>query len=112
MIPRPTTLAGTCGRTREPGQAWRGMRPSLSALGHPLTLACIGLLLVNDHFLKRLYPSTLTGKLSDFAGLFFFPFLLTALLGLAGSAVSRLPARSSGIASPARITPGLPPISA
>jgi len=86
--------------------------PSLAALGHPLTLACIGLLLVNDHILKRLYPSALTGKLSDLAGLFFFPFLLTALFGLAGSAVSRLPARSPRIASAARITPGQPPISA
>src|SRR3990170_4705762 len=112
MIPRPTTLAGTCGRTREPGQAWRGMRPSLSALGHPLTLACIGLLLVNDHFLKRLYPSTLTGKLSDFAGLFFFPFLLTALLGLAGFALSRLLTPSPRLASAARITPRIPAISA
>jgi hypothetical protein len=50
------------------------------ALRHPLTLASIGLLLLNDHWLKAAYPSTLTGKLSDFAGLFFFPFILTALI--------------------------------
>lgn len=53
---------------------------SLRALTHPLALFCIGLLLVNDHILKTAYPSFLTGKLSDFAGLFFFPFLLAIFL--------------------------------
>ncbi|MBL8046484.1 MAG: hypothetical protein JNL09_08085 [Anaerolineales bacterium] len=61
---------------------------SLRALRHPLTLLSIALLLLNDHWLKAAAPSVLTGKLSDFAGLFFFPFLLAALLGTA-----RLPAR-------------------
>jgi len=88
------------------------MWPSLAALGHPLTLTCIGLLLVNDHILKRLYPSALTGKLSDFAGLFFFPFLLTALLGLAGSPLSQLLTPSPRPASAARSTPWMPAISA
>ena len=55
---------------------------SLRCLRHPITLASIGLLLLNDHWLKGVSPGTLTGKLSDFAGLFFFPFLLAALLGL------------------------------
>lgn len=53
---------------------------SLRALQHPCTLLSIGLLLLNDHFLKATAPSWLTGKLSDFAGLFFFPFALLALL--------------------------------
>mgnify|MGYP004029549793 CR=1 FL=1 len=35
---------------------------------------------LNDHFLKFVYPSFLTGKLSDFAGLVFFPLLLELLL--------------------------------
>lgn len=55
---------------------------ALRALSHPTSLLCIFLLLVNDRFLKVYAPSPLTGKLSDFAGLFFFPFLLIALLGL------------------------------
>jgi hypothetical protein len=38
------------------------------------------LLVVNDHIFKALAPSWVTGKLSDFAGLFFFPFLLAAAL--------------------------------
>lgn len=58
------------------------LRLSLRALRHPLTLSSIGLLIINDHLLKVVAPSWLTGKLSDFAGLFFFPFLLAAFLAL------------------------------
>jgi hypothetical protein len=49
---------------------------------HPLVVSSIVLLLVNDHILKVITPSALTGKLSDFAGLFFFPFLVGAVLQL------------------------------
>lgn len=47
-------------------------------LAHPLPLLAVALLLLNDHALKGsgLLPGWLTGKLSDFAGLFFFPILL------------------------------------
>jgi len=51
---------------------------ALRCLRHPATLISISLLLFNDHVLKIAAPSPLTGKLSDFAGLFFFPFLLAA----------------------------------
>ncbi|MEZ4310901.1 MAG: hypothetical protein R3F14_22905 [Polyangiaceae bacterium] len=49
-------------------------------LVHPLPLAAVGVLVLNDHFLKGsgLLPGAVTGKLSDFAGLFFFPLLLAA----------------------------------
>ena len=67
--------------------------PSWAAdLCHPLPLAAVALLAVNDHLLKGsgLLPGWMTGKLSDFAGLFFFPLLLAALargaLRLAGRA--------------------------
>lgn len=55
--------------------AWAG------DLLHPLPLAAVALLAVNDHLLKGsgLLPGWLTGKLSDFAGLFFFPILLVTL---------------------------------
>lgn len=56
-------------------------RHALAALAHPITLGAIALLLLNDHVLKQATPSILTGKLSDFAGLFFFPFLLVAIVG-------------------------------
>lgn len=68
-------------------------RTALKALSHPLSLFCIILLLVNDHILKVVVPSSLTGKLSDFAGLFFFPFLLAGLLGLVGEKFSFRPQR-------------------
>lgn len=55
---------------------------SFRCLSHPLSICSIGLLVVNDHWLKLDYPSYVTGKLSDFAGLFFFPFLLVAFLAL------------------------------
>ncbi|MDH3943141.1 MAG: hypothetical protein OEV06_03505 [Anaerolineae bacterium] len=58
------------------------LRLSLKALSHPASLAAIVLLLVNDHILKASAPSPLTGKLSDFAGLLFFPFLLAIAFGL------------------------------
>jgi len=59
-------------------------RPALAALGHPASLCAVALLLLNDHVLKQAFPSILTGKLSDLAGLFFFPFLLAVLVGLTG----------------------------
>ena len=43
---------------------------------NPVALAAVLLLVVNDHFLKAQWPGTVTGKLSDFAGLAFFPLVL------------------------------------
>ncbi len=45
----------------------------------PWVVASVLLLIVNDHALKMAYPGFVTGKLSDFAGLLFFPYLLHAL---------------------------------
>ncbi len=44
----------------------------------PLVICALALLIVNDHLLKAAYPGLVTGKLSDFAGLVFFPLLLAA----------------------------------
>ncbi len=60
----------------------RGFQTSLACLQHPASLLAIALLLLNDHVLKAAIPSWMTGKLSDFAGLFFFPFLVAAGLSL------------------------------
>ncbi len=59
---------------------------------HPLSLFCLALLIVNDWVLKssNWLPEILTGKLSDFAGLLFFPLLLTALLDTLLLGLSRL----------------------
>jgi hypothetical protein len=50
-------------------------------VARPLPLAAVATLLLNDHVFKgsELLPGWLTGKLSDFAGLFFFPILLVAV---------------------------------
>lgn len=49
---------------------------------HPVVLVSLALLLVNDHVLKGVGPPVVTGKLSDFAGLAFFPVLLFSLVEL------------------------------
>lgn len=46
---------------------------------HPVSLAAIALLVLNDHVLKAAWPGALTGKLSDVAGMIFFPLLLAAV---------------------------------
>ncbi len=57
----------------------------MKSFTRPLPLGAVIVLLVNDHWLKGtgLLPSWLTGKLSDVAGLFFFPILLATLAGYA-----------------------------
>jgi hypothetical protein len=46
------------------------------ALLHPFALAAVAALILNDHVAKQLWPGLLTGKVSDFAGMMFFPLLL------------------------------------
>lgn len=46
----------------------------------PLTVLAVLLLFVNDHVLKHAWPGFVTGKLSDVAGVFFFPLLVHALV--------------------------------
>lgn len=54
------------------------------ALLGPVPLAAIALLVLNDHALKGWAPGALTGKLSDLAGMVFFPLLLAAAAEHAG----------------------------
>jgi hypothetical protein len=49
----------------------------------PVPLAALVVLAVNDHVLKAAYPGWITGKLSDLAGMVFFPFFLEGLVDLA-----------------------------
>jgi hypothetical protein len=68
-------------------------RPTLplGELLHPAALAAVLVLVANDWLLKpSAAPGWLTGKLSDLAGLAFFPLLLTAALDLALMAAARL----------------------
>jgi hypothetical protein len=68
---------------------------------HPVVLASIVVLMVNDHLLKAIAPSVLTGKLSDVAGLLFFPLFILAgwELALAGVGRWRTPTTRSLTAS-------------
>ena len=55
-------------------------RIAASCLIHPWSLFALFALACNDHWYKGLGPVWLTGKLSDFAGLFYFPFLVILLI--------------------------------
>lgn len=57
-----------------------------SGLTHPIPVLAIGVLLLNDHWLKSEWGHPLTGKLSDVAGLLFFPLLLVALVEVSQAA--------------------------
>ncbi len=57
-------------------------RVALSCLVHPWSLLALALLALNDHWLKGMGPGWLTGKQSDFAGLFYFPFLVVFFVAL------------------------------
>jgi len=65
--------------SREPGDA----------LLHPVAVAAVLLLIANDHFLKQAYPGLITGKLSDFAGIAFFPLLVVGAYEVAASKLNR-----------------------
>lgn len=52
---------------------------ALHSLTHPLTIAAVVLLLVNDHWLRHTHPTWLTGKLGDFSWLVFAPFIAALL---------------------------------
>ncbi|MFN7142762.1 MAG: hypothetical protein ACK4YP_03230, partial [Myxococcota bacterium] len=49
-----------------------------AGLVHPVPLVAMVVLAVNDHWGKAAFPNLVTGKLSDVAGLAFFPLLLQA----------------------------------
>lgn len=77
MAPRPLTTPASPSGTP-------GWRANAARLCHPVPLAAVLVMTANDHLLKGsgALPGVVTGKLSDVAGLFFFPLLLAALLSL------------------------------
>ena len=52
---------------------------SFPYLRHPIALSALFLTALNDHYFKYQFHNFLTGKISDFTGLFYFPFFLYAL---------------------------------
>jgi hypothetical protein len=63
-----------------------GWRPGDGVL-HPLVVAALVVLLLNDHVLKGRWPGVVTGKLSDVAGLVLFPILLFSLVEIGSAAL-------------------------
>lgn len=55
------------------------MKTNYIKFGHPTFILSIILLLLNDWFFKEMFHNTLTGKLSDFAGLLAFPYFFSVL---------------------------------
>ena len=55
---------------------------ALRALAAPVTVACLVLLVLNDHVLKQAWPGPVTGKLSDVVGLVVAPLVLAVPLAL------------------------------
>jgi hypothetical protein len=56
------------------------LKKALACISHPLSIGAVLLLVLNDHLLRHFWPSWWTGKLGDFAWLFFFPFITAAFL--------------------------------
>lgn len=52
---------------------------NVNKIGHPLFLLSLTLLVLNDWIFKSAFHNEITGKLSDIAGLFAFPFLFSIL---------------------------------
>lgn len=57
---------------------------------HPVVVGSLGLLIGNDHVLKAAFHNTFTGKLSDIAGLVFFPVLLVSIVEVVAWMTGRL----------------------
>jgi hypothetical protein len=49
-------------------------------LTHPCVLLALLLTFANDHYFKYAFPGVLTGKISDFSGLFYFPLFMCGTL--------------------------------
>ncbi|HNT73819.1 MAG TPA: hypothetical protein PKH77_02245 [Anaerolineae bacterium] len=68
-------------RTPKASRGSEVLGQALACLADWPTWVAVAVLLLNDHWLKATFPSWWTGKASDFAGLYFFPFLILAGLG-------------------------------
>jgi hypothetical protein len=79
-----------------PDETARERALPLTLLVRPWPVFALVVLALNDHVLKGsgLLPSVVTGKLSDFAGLFYFPLLLVTLVNLTSTTLARAMRRS------------------
>ncbi len=58
---------------------------------HPVSIAALAAVILNDRLLKTNVPSAFTGKLSDFAGLIYFPLFVVASIEVLRWLVRRRP---------------------
>jgi len=76
-----------------PRRASQSDTPALATAGDGLlnapAMLAIALLVFNDHVLKEVWPGLVSGKLSDFVGLLFFPLLIQAVVEVGWAAVGR-----------------------
>ncbi len=56
---------------------------------HPVPLLAIAVLVINDQVLKNAAPGVITGKLSDVAGMLFFPLFIVAVAEVVAAAAGR-----------------------
>jgi hypothetical protein len=61
----------------------RNRLPIDAAVLHPGTIGSLAILILNDHLGKARWPGLVTGKLSDIAGLIFFPIILLGVSSMA-----------------------------
>lgn len=88
MSARAEAASGAAGRVAAAGGSPR-RHVAGEAVLHPASLSAILALILNDHWWKAAYPGVVTGKISDFAGLAFFPLLLQGAFELGRSALGR-----------------------
>lgn len=63
----------------------------------PLPLAAVGLMVVNDRWLKTAFHNGLTGKLSDVAVCFFMPLFVSEVVGIVFGAAPRTRLRAGAV---------------
>jgi hypothetical protein len=64
---------------------------------HPVALTAVAVMIMNDHYAKAHFSGMVTGKVSDFAGLVYFPLLVASLIDAGSRAIRGRAALSQGI---------------
>jgi hypothetical protein len=82
-------------------------RVPADALLHPAAVLAVVVLIANDHVFKSSWPGWLTGKLSDVAGLAFFPLVIVGIAELLLAGAGRWPGPSLRLAVIASVTTGV-----
>jgi hypothetical protein len=84
----PSKSAGVPGAQRTNAAVRRRRTPG-DLLVRPIAVVALMTLIVNDHIIKQRWPGLLSGKLSDIAGLVFFPLLIVSVCEVTRAAVGR-----------------------